>query len=123
MWLTRSRRRRLGAHRAEEYNAGQYPLQMIAGAARESGLLRRRLEEMLSMANPRRTTRRTTAPRPRVTPAPTTAVAVAVETLPSEGGKQIDWKSEYAYVIRDLRQLGIVTAGIFALLLIVGLFI
>lgn len=76
------------------------------------------------MPNPRRTTRRTTTPRPRATVAPAaSSAAAAVETLPSESGKRVDWKTEYAYVVSDLRNLGIVTVGIFALLFIIGFFI
>ena len=64
----------------------------------------------------RSTTRRTT--RPEGTRTPTVATTVAqVEVRPPE---VVDWRTEYAYVFRDLRQLGMVSVTIFALLLIAG---
>jgi hypothetical protein len=59
----------------------------------------------------RASTRRTTS----VTP----AAAATVEPVTGPV-KTLDWYAEYAYVIRDLRQLGLVSVSIFALLLIAG---
>jgi len=54
-----------------------------------------------------------TANTPR--PAPVRPVATAAES--------VNWRQEYEYVIRDLRNLGIVTTTLFALILIAGFFI
>ena len=59
----------------------------------------------------RATTRRTTS----VTP--TAAAAMEPEIRPVQA---VDWRTEYAYVLKDLRQLTIVSVTIFALLLIAG---
>lgn len=41
-----------------------------------------------------------------------------------QGGKgQVDWNMEYSRVFSDLKQLLIVSVGLFALMLIVGLFL
>lgn len=80
------------------------------------------------MANPRRSTRRAAPTRPRPA-APAAAVAASAiaptpqSELPPSSNKRVDWKAEYSYVVNDLRQLGIVTVGVFALLLIIGFFL
>ncbi len=75
------------------------------------------------MANPRRTTRRTTASRPRPTPAVAVNVAAPTPQAETPPAKRVDWRAEYSYVVNDLRQLGIVTAGVFALMFLIGFFL
>jgi hypothetical protein len=70
----------------------------------------------MTMANNRPRSRRATTRR-TTNIAPTAAIAVEPETRPAQA---VDWRTEYAYVLRDLRQLAIVSATIFALLLIAG---
>jgi hypothetical protein len=68
------------------------------------------------MASNRPRTRRTSTRRT------TNVVQVAAATPEPETGpaKTLDWQAEYAYVFRDLRQLGIVSVTIFAVLLLAG---
>jgi hypothetical protein len=49
--------------------------------------------------------------------------STAVATSGSRGHDSVDWKSEYAYVVKDLRVLGIVSVVIFALMIGIGMFI
>ncbi len=45
-------------------------------------------------------------------------------SAPSQGGKvQVDWTTEYSRVFSDLKQLLIVSVGLFAVMLAVGLFL
>ncbi len=65
-----------------------------------------------------RSRRSTTRSTTRRTTRPIAAATVAqVEARPEE---VVDWKTEYAYVFRDLKQLGLVSVAIFALLIIAG---
>ncbi|MCC6168499.1 MAG: hypothetical protein IT329_14850 [Caldilineaceae bacterium] len=72
--------------------------------------------------NRRRTTRSTRSSRaagPRTT---------AVKIYPAPGGETaavpaapaVNWDEEYHYILKDLRQLGIVSALLFVLLLVTG---
>jgi hypothetical protein len=74
--------------------------------------------------NRRRTTRssslRTNTVKVYPTGGATAPSVAATETTTTEA---IDWQTEYAYVNRDLRQLGIVSAILFGLLLLGGLLI
>lgn len=69
------------------------------------------------MGNARRTSRRSSTVRPRTTVA---AAPAGADIEVQESAKRVDLRTEYAYVMGDLRQLGIVTGAIFALLLVVG---
>ena len=72
------------------------------------------------MANNRPRSRRATTRRMTnvaTSVAPTAAIAVEPETRPAQA---VDWRTEYAYVLKDLRQLAIVSATILVLLLIAG---
>ena len=48
------------------------------------------------------------------------AAAQATTPVEDRPAEEIDWKTEYAYVFHDLRQLGIVSVSIFVLLMIAG---
>jgi len=41
----------------------------------------------------------------------------------SRSSEAVDWKSEYAYVLSDLRLLGIVSASLLAIIVVAGFFI
>jgi hypothetical protein len=55
---------------------------------------------------------------PGVTPAPSAAPVAEPQVV-----QTIDWEAEYAHVGRDLRQLLIVSAILFAFIMIAGFFI
>ena len=60
---------------------------------------------------------------PSTVPAVTGAKAQEPRTLVSRSSEVVDWKSEYAYVLSDLRLLGIVSASLLAIIVVVGFFI
>ena len=51
------------------------------------------------------------------------AVAAVPKTNGSKGSDTVDWKSDYAYVVKDLRQLTIVSIVLFAVIIGIGFFI
>ncbi len=51
-----------------------------------------------------------------------TRVAAEAETV-AAAGKSLDWTQEYGYVFRDLRQLGIVSAALLVVMLVIGFFL
>jgi len=44
-------------------------------------------------------------------------------TTVSRSAETVDWKSEYAYVLNDLRMLGLVSISLLAIIVVVGFFI
>ncbi len=79
--------------------------------------------------NRRRTTRTTRSSRGARTPTPRSR-AVQVQPTPGEdqaasvpASAGVDWNREYRYIIKDLRQLGVVTVVLTALMLLVGFLI
>ncbi|MFZ1753302.1 MAG: hypothetical protein WBO46_12190 [Caldilineaceae bacterium] len=57
-------------------------------------------------------------------PAPTAAATStrrkAEETAPKRGSDTVDWSTEYAQVFGDIRQLLIISAALFALMVVLG---
>ena len=75
------------------------------------------VEEFCPMATsrrPRRTASTTTRSSRRSTPP---------ANVSERGTGSMTWEEEHAYIYQDLRRLGIVSAAIFALLLVIGFFI
>lgn len=58
---------------------------------------------------------------PQVSNMPTKKVVVAQE--PAAATQILDWRVEYAHVIRDVRTLLIVSGVLFALIIIIGFFV
>jgi hypothetical protein len=56
-------------------------------------------------------------------PSATASPKAPGEPVEAKSSKEMAWQVEYAYIGKDLRQLGIVSGVLFALLLIGGLFI
>lgn len=89
------------------------------------------------MARPKKRSQRTSSTPPRPTRAIETPVpgdtapaedavqpstrpdAKATET-PASRSDKVDWANEYNYVIGDLRQLFVVSVGLFAVMIIIG---
>ena len=65
-----------------------------------------------------RTTTRTSTTRSRLL-APETAAAEVEEV---RAARAVDWQTEYKYVINDIRQLFIISAVLFVMLFVVGIF-
>jgi hypothetical protein len=82
---------------------------------------------MIMATNRRRNTRSSSLRTNTVKVYPTdgaTPAGVAATEATTSGAtttETIDWRTEYAYVHKDLRQLGVVSAILFGLLLLVGL--
>ncbi len=66
----------------------------------------------------RQSSPRPAAPRPTDVPARPTTAAASVSVAPSK-----DLREEYRYVIMDLRRIAIVAAAMFALLVVLALFL
>ena len=49
--------------------------------------------------------------------------AAATDPVGPKDSDTVDWKTEYAYVVKDLRQLAIVSAVLFAVIIGIGFFI
>jgi hypothetical protein len=74
--------------------------------------------------NRRRTTRSSTLRTNTVKVYPTgSATPASVAATETPATEAIDWQTEYAYVHKDLRQLVIISAILFGLLLLGGLLI
>ena len=62
-------------------------------------------------------------------PARPVSVAQPARVIPTPASRvvartdNVDWATEYGYVVRDIRHLLVVSAGLFAALLIIGYFI
>lgn len=52
-----------------------------------------------------------------------TAQVVTTATSATASPEVMNWREEYAYVVRDLRTLGLVSAVLFGAIIIVGFFI
>jgi hypothetical protein len=63
------------------------------------------------------------ANRPRVYTTPQSEGAALAATAPSKAARAVDWQAEYGYVMNDLRYLGLVSAALFVLLLVLGFFL
>lgn len=48
---------------------------------------------------------------------------LATSTAATASTESVNWREEYAYVVRDLRTLGIVSAALFGIIIIAGFFI
>ena len=55
--------------------------------------------------------------------APAQAKEPAPQAVEVESDDRSNWKNEYAYVVRDMRMLTIVSVALFALIIIAGFFI
>jgi hypothetical protein len=78
------------------------------------------------MANARRRTQRTSRTGTRSTTtrsAGTGALAATMEAEEVRAGRRVDWQKEFVYINKDLRQLFIVTAILFVLLIGGGFFL
>lgn len=54
----------------------------------------------------------------------TTAPMVVVQPVAApRTSEQVDWKTEYGYVFKDLRYLGIVSGILFAAIVVIGFFL
>jgi hypothetical protein len=51
------------------------------------------------------------------------AAAATLEAEEARVGKKVDWESEMKYINKDLRELLIISASLFALLFVVGFFL
>jgi hypothetical protein len=54
------------------------------------------------------------------------APAVSTETKPigaQRTSEEVDWRTEYSFVFKDLRQLLIISAALFALIVVIGFFL
>jgi hypothetical protein len=61
---------------------------------------------------------------PSETPAVTeTEVEAAAAPVGGKGSDTVDWQGDYNYVVKDLRQLAIVSVVLFAVIIGIGLFI
>jgi hypothetical protein len=83
----------------------------------------REIEDKSIMASPRKRTR-----RPSVTPIaqPATSAAAPAPATPSRStprSDKVNWDEEYHYVIRDVRQLLLISGVLFAGMLAIGYFI
>jgi hypothetical protein len=50
-------------------------------------------------------------------------VAVVQPVVAPRTSEQVDWKTEYGYVFKDLRYLGIVSGVLFAAIIVLGFFL
>lgn len=57
------------------------------------------------------------------TATPTTAAAVAKPMPAQRTSAEVDWRKEYGYVFKDLRYLFIVSAILFAIIVVIGFFL
>lgn len=53
----------------------------------------------------------------------TTPAAAVQPVATPRTSEQVDWKTEYGYVFKDLRYLGIVSAVLFAVIIVLGFFL
>jgi hypothetical protein len=53
----------------------------------------------------------------------TTSATVVQPVATPRTSEQVDWKTEYGYVFKDLRYLGIVSAVLFAAIIVLGFFL
>ncbi len=64
-----------------------------------------------------------------ISPAPSQATsevarpAPGASSLPSSNGKKVDFATEYYYVLHDLRTMGIIAAGMLAVLIVLSFII
>lgn len=49
--------------------------------------------------------------------------AAAQSVVAQRTSEQVDWKTEYGYVFKDLRYLGIVSGVLFAAIVVIGFFL
>ncbi len=85
-----------------------------------------RKKSNLTSANPRNYSELYKDDKTVVTKTPTAVEGSATSAATSDSDKKsdnIDWKHDYAYVVKDLRQLLIVSAILFALVIGIGLMI
>ncbi len=84
-------------------------------------------KKKLSSANPRNYSELYKDDKSTVAQSNTATDAVATESTKTvdsaKGSDSVDWKHDYAYVVKDLRQLLIVSVVLFALVIGVGLLI
>jgi len=53
----------------------------------------------------------------------TAPVATVQTVVAPRTSEQVDWKTEYGYVFKDLRYLGIVSGVLFAVIVVLGFFL
>lgn len=85
-----------------------------------------RKKSNLTSANPRNYSELYKDDKTVATKTPTAVEGSATSAVTSDSDKKsdnIDWKHDYAYVVKDLRQLLIVSAILFALVIGIGLMI
>ena len=88
----------------------------------------KRSKKQRSSANPRNYSAIYKDDRSNVPAETAVSDEAAVEAKPvvpvgGKGSDTVDWKSDYAYVVKDLRQLAIVSIVLFAVIIGIGFFI